>query len=229
MKISVIIPTLNEAENIGKLIKHLKLNAEGMRLEIIVVDGESTDKTVEIAQTFGATVFIAPKSRAKQMNFGAKNAQGEVLYFVHADCLPPKTYIADIQDAISNGYPIGCFRYKFDSNSFLLKLNAYFNRFSPLWCRGGDETLFVTKEVFNQLGSFDENFCIMEEYALIQKAYKNFRFKIIPKSALVSARKYATNSWIRVQYANFIAFSMFKKNVSPSEIAARYKEILTYR
>lgn len=228
MKISVIIPTLNEAENIGKLIDFLKNHANETLLEIIVVDAQSADNTEGVASKHGAKVLQAKKGRAIQMNTGAKYAKGDVLYFVHADCLPPKTYVTDIIKAIQTGYPIGCFRYKFDSKSFLLKVNAFFTRFSPLWCRGGDETLFITKDVFNQLGGFDEYYCIMEEYPFIEKARSLFKFIILPQYALVSARKYETNSWLRVQYANFIAFSMFKKGISPQVIATRYHGILSY-
>lgn len=229
MKISIIIPTLNEADNIGKLIMRLQSHVAETLLEIIVVDAKSTDNTEGVALSFGVTVLQSEKGRAKQMNLGAKYAKGDVFYFVHADCLPPESYLTNIKNAISEGYPMGCYRYKFDSNNLLLKINAYFNRFNPLWCRGGDETLFVTKEVFETLGGYDEHYCIMEEYAFIEKARTIYPFKIIPKYIVVSARKYETNSWIRVQYANFVAFSMFKKGVSPQAIALKYYETLNYR
>ena len=229
MKISVIIPTLNEADNIGKLLEYLKGHADDTLLEIIVVDAHSADNTEGVAQTHGATVLQSEKGRAIQMNRGAHYAKGDVLYFVHADCLPPKSYLVDIKNSVAEGYPIGCCRSKFDSKSFILSINAYFTRFTPLWCRGGDETLFVTQDVFKTLGGYDEKQCIMEEYHFIDKARAAYPFKIIPRYVLVSARKYTTNSWIRVQYANFMAFSMFKKGASSHDIAEKYHQTLNYR
>ena len=229
MRISVIIPTLNEAENIGKLIQYLQSHADERLLEIIVVDAQSTDDTEGVALSHGATVLQSERGRAKQMNLGAKHAKGTILYFIHADCLPPETYLADVQKAVLEGFPIGCYRSKFDSRNPLLKMNAFFTRFKPLYCRGGDETLFVTKDVFQELGGYDENYCIMEEYAFIKKAYSLYPFKIIPKYILISARKYETNTWFRVQYANFVAFSMFRKGFSPQAIAAKYQKNLNYR
>ena len=229
MQISVIIPTLNEAENIGKLIQYLQSYANETLLEIIVVDAQSTDDTEGVALLHGATVLQSERGRAQQMNLGEKHAKGAILYFIHADCLPPETYLADVQKAVLEGFPIGCYRSKFDSRNPLLKMNAFFTRFKPLYCRGGDETLFVTKDVFQELGGYDENYCIMEEYAFIKKAYALYPFKIIPKYILISARKYETNTWIRVQYANFVAFSMFRKGFSPQAIAAKYRKNLNYR
>ena len=130
MKISIIIPTLNEAQNIGSLVRHLKNSADKNLLEIIVVDAQSTDNTEGVASAAGAKVVQSPKrSRAAQMNFGAKNATGEVLYFVHADCFPPTTFVHDIEQAVLNGFPLGCYRYRFDSRIFLLKINAFFTQF----------------------------------------------------------------------------------------------------
>lgn len=230
MTFSIIIPTLNEAENIAQLISFLKKNTDHRLLEIIVVDADSTDDTIEYARTEGAKVIVSPKrGRAIQMNIGAQAAKADVLYFIHADCTPPTTFLDDIEQAITEGYPIGCYRYRFDDQRFILRINAYFNRFEPLWCRGGDETLFIKKETFEQLNGFDESYCIMEEYDFIKRARAVFPFKIIPKYAIVSARKYETNSWLRVQLANMTAFNMFRFGVPSKKIARTYRQMLNYR
>lgn len=230
MTFSIIIPTLNEAKNIAQLVQFLKKNGDSRLLEIIVVDAVSTDTTVEYARTEGAKVLISHKQgRSVQMNIGARAAKGDVLYFIHADCTPPATYLDDIEQAITEGHPIGCYRYRFDNQRFILRINAYFNRFEPLWCRGGDETLFIKKETFEQLNGFDESYCIMEEYDFIKRARAVFSFKIIPKYAIVSARKYETNSWLRVQIANMTAFKMFRSGEPSEKIAQTYREMLNYR
>lgn len=229
MTTSIVIPTLNEADNIQQIISYLKKHGNESLLEIIVVDAQSHDNTAGVAIAAGARVLQSPKrSRAAQMNYGARHAKGEVLYFVHADCYPPTTYIHDIQKHLQEGYPMGCYRYRFDSDQLLLKINAYFNRFEPLWCRGGDETLYIQKDVFETMGGFDEKYIIMEEYDFIKRAREQFKLKIIPKYAVVSARKYETNSWFRVQYANMKIFKMFEKGVEPEIMAQTYKKLLNY-
>jgi rSAM/selenodomain-associated transferase 2 len=228
--VSIIIPTLNEAENIGRLIDYLKATADKSLSEIIVVDAQSSDNTEGVALQHGARVVQSPKrGRAVQMNIGARIAKGDILYFVHADCFPPPTYLNDILEAFTEGYPMGCYRYRFDSDRFLLKINAFFTRFNPIFCRGGDETLFVERTVFEKLNCFDERFCIMEEYDFIKRARTQYRFKIIPKYAVVSARKYETNTWWQVQKANFKVFSMFNKGESPEKMARTYRKMLNYR
>ncbi len=233
-KLSVIIPTLNEAENIGVLIKILQesvpTDCQNL-LEIIVVDAKSADNTEGVARAAGARVIVSEKcSRAIQMNLGAAEATGEILYFVHADCVPPHSYFIDIQYFASQNYMLGCYRYRFNSPKFMLKINAYFTRFSPLWCRGGDETLFVTHEAFQILRGYDEKYCIMEEYDFLRRAWTSgLAFKIMPAYALVSARKYDTNSWLKVQLANGKAFRMFARGISPVQIKETYRQMLDYR
>lgn len=230
MQISIIIPTLNEADNIGKLVRYLKRHATNVLHEIIVVDAKSTDNTEGVARQAGAVVLTSEKrGRAIQMNMGAKAAKGDVLYFVHADCYPPETYCADIQHFITEGFHLGCYRYRFDSSSILLGINAYFTRFSPMWCRGGDETLYVKRSIFEQLKGYDEYFSIMEEYDFIRRAKTDFALKIMPKYVLVSARKYETNSYLRVQRANFTVFRLFNKGVAPDIIVETYRNLLDYR
>ncbi|MFT4664438.1 MAG: rSAM/selenodomain-associated transferase 2 [Polaribacter sp.] len=228
--ISIIIITLNEAENIGHLLERLQSNRDERVVEILLIDGGSTDGTREIAATVGATVMEAPCcGRAVQMNFGAEQARGDILYFIHADSLPPKTYVADLITAVESGFPIGCFRFLFDSGRILLKLNSYFTRFDKMWCRGGDQTLFVTRELFSELNGYDESHLIMEEYDLIARARQNYPFKIIPKDVLVSARKYEENSYLKVQLANLTVFNMYRLGYSQERMKHWYKKVLGVR
>jgi rSAM/selenodomain-associated transferase 2 len=230
MTISIIIPTLNEAANIGKLIHFLKKNADTSLAEIIVVDAQSGDNTEGVALEAGSKVIRSKKRcRAAQMNLGAKEATGDILYFIHADCFPPTTYLIDIQRFMKEGYPMGCYRYRFDSDKIMLKINAFFTRFEKLWCRGGDETFYVKRSVFEDLGGYNEHFVIMEEYDFIRRASENYALKIMPSKVVVSARKYDTNSWLRVQLANFTVFRMYAKGKAPEDIAQTYKRMLNYR
>jgi rSAM/selenodomain-associated transferase 2 len=230
MNLSIIIPTYNEAENIGKVVTDLLKYSAGKNIEILVIDANSSDGTAQKAQQAGATVLNAPKTgRATQMNFGATKATGDVYYFVHADVGIHPDYVADIQQALHNGYQAGCYRFKFNSSHLLLQVNSYCTRFKGLMSRGGDQTLFITQKLFTQLKGFDEHYVIMEDFDIIIRIRKITNFYIVPKDVMVSARKYQTNTWLRVQVANLTAFSMFFLKISPTRIAKTYKRMLNYR
>ena len=230
MTISVIIPTLNEAEHITKLITFIKQLERKEVAEIIVVDGGSADATCVQAENCGATVVRSHhSSRGSQMNLGAKRAVGSILYFVHADVTLLSSFVDDLLESVQRGFESGCYRYIFDSDRFLLKVNAYFTRFNVIMCRGGDQTLFVTQSVYATLGGFDESYVIMEDYDFIRRLQKRNTFRIIHKDIMVSARKYETNSWIRVQIANLLVFIMFFFRRSPVAMKQIYKILLTYR
>ncbi len=230
MKISVIIPTWNEVNNIGLLVKYIYDHAANAIAEIIVVDAGSQDNTAVTATDAGAKVVCCPhKSRAMQMNVGAKYATGELLYFIHADIKLIPSFANDILQAVEEGFDSGCYRYVFDSDRRILRINGYFTRFDRIMCRGGDQTLFVTKTVFERLGGFNEYFTIMEDYDFIIRIRKQYSFKIIPKNIVVSARKYETNSWIRVQLANLTVFIMFFLKRPPEQMRAVYTKLLDYR
>ena len=230
MTISIIIPTFNEAENITELVTFIRHLGYEEILEILVVDGGSKDDTVMLAREAGAVVMTSDqRSRAAQMNLGANSAKGDILYFVHADVRLLSSFVTDIRESLDEGFQSGCYRYIFDSDKFLLKVNAYFTRFDAIMCRGGDQTLFVRKSIFNSLGGYDESYTIMEDYNFILRLRKKCRFKIIQKDIIVSARKYEMNSWFRVQIANLSVFIMFFFRRSPGEMKQIYKILLTYR
>jgi rSAM/selenodomain-associated transferase 2 len=230
MTVSILIPTFNEAENIGKLISYLFENSNECLAEIIVSDGGSTDETFLIAEAAGAKVVKSPKKgRAWQMNYGASMAKGQLLYFVHADTLPPKSYLIDIVKAVQQGYQLGRYLSRYDSKSWLLKVNAFLSRLDTFAGMGGDQTLFITQELFEETGGFNDEMKIMEEFEFSARARKKGKYKIIPKAVLISARKYTTNSWLTVQKANYKIVSMYKQGASQQEMATKYKEMLNYR
>ncbi len=230
MTLSVIIPTYNEAANIGRLVQDLRRFAAGQAVEVLVIDAHSPDGTAETARQAGATVLLAPKAgRAAQMNFGAQHATGAILYFVHADVGIHPDYVATIVAAVARGHEAGCYRFRFDSSHPLLRINSYGTRFPGIMSRGGDQTLFVTQALFQRLGGFNERFVIMEDFEIILRIRKVASFFIVPQDVRVSARKYETNGWLRVQVANLTAFSLFFLKVSPVRIARTYKAMLNYR
>ncbi len=221
--ISIIIPVCNEAVYLSSLLPYLKENAGGHLAEIIVVDGGSMDESKEVCKKLGVLFLEASvSSRSIQMNKGAELATGAILYFVHADTRPPKTFAHQIIQAYNNGYQTGRFRTAFDSKSWLLKLNAYFTKFDWFMCYGGDQTLFVDKSIFNKIGGFKETLCIMEDYDITERIKDTGTYIILNALVKVSARKYEKNSWWAVQKANYKAVKAYKNKIDAATIKEQY-------
>jgi rSAM/selenodomain-associated transferase 2 len=228
MFISIIIPTLNEEATIAGLIDYLNACPEIVECEILVADAGSTDKTQEIAHLKNIRIInCSIQCRATQMNEAAKKASGEVLYFVHADTIPPKNFVSDIRMAIARGHALGGYRFRFNPNKGMLRFNSYMTRFNLLSFRGGDQTLFITRSAWDILRGYDEKFVVMEEYDLLQRASsKGFLFYLMPSEVLVSDRKYHNNGWLRVNFANLVAMTLFRFHTSPLRIKKIYSSLL---
>lgn len=230
MRLSIIIPTYNEAENIEETILHLQGGLKDKSAEIIVTDGGSEDDTLDKARALGVDTYTSPvKGRAGQMNYGVSQSSGDVFYFVHADSKPPLSFFNDIATAIQQEYNCGGFRFKFDSNRLILIINNFLTHINWIYCRGGDQSIFCTKELFFTVGKFKEDMLIMEDYDFLKKIRRKGNFRLIPKSTLVSARKYYTNSWLRVMRANIKVVSMYRKGASQQELIEAYRNMLNYR
>lgn len=140
------------------------------------------------------------KGRAKQMNLGAKSATGNILYFLHADSFPPQSFNELILNEVQKGNEAGCFKMKFNSNHWWLKLAGWFTQFSWKACRGGDQSQFISKSLFNDIGGFNEDFIIYEDNDLIKKLYARNQFVVIQEWLTTSARCYCSHGVWKLQY-----------------------------
>lgn len=224
MELSIIIPTLNDANNIGYLLTNIQKYTDNQGIEVIVVDGGSTDLTIRKAKELNATVLVSPKSgNAFQCNYGATNAKGKVLYFINADTAIHPDFFTDIRSSIFNGYKAGCYRTHFNSQLPLLKLSSYFSRFNVLIFRSREQTLFITKELFDKLNGFDEKFDIAGYFDIVKRIKNAARFRIIPKEIIISVKKYEEKNLFRLKFANMAALSMYYLKISPAHISKVFK------
>ncbi|MDG5490252.1 TIGR04283 family arsenosugar biosynthesis glycosyltransferase [Psychroserpens sp. SPM9] len=225
--ISIIIPILNEAETIENLLFHLIDHASLDHIsEIIVVDGGSTDGSQALVKNSGLKIKLlhAPKGRAKQMNFGAKHATGRILYFLHADSFPPNRYDQLIIDEVKKGHQAGCFRLKFDSNHWWLRLASWLTQFSWRACRGGDQSQFITRELFDEIGGYDERFIIYEDNMLINELYARQQFVVINKQLKTSARLYRKHGIWKLQYHFWTIYVKKWFGASADDLFVYYKK-----
>jgi rSAM/selenodomain-associated transferase 2 len=190
MKLSIIIPTWNEALLIERTLSHLREHAPSA--EVIVSDGGSSDDTASIACRY-SKVVSSKKGRAEQMNYGAQNAGGDIYLFLHADTLLPDQGFALIRQAESRGARAGRFRMKFDDSRWLLRLYALYTRFHLF--SYGDQGFFVSRELFQELGGFrtDVPFEDIEFYKRLRRKTKPV---ILSQSVTTSARRFLeTGCW----------------------------------
>lgn len=222
-KISIIIPMLNEAKNIEKLLHYILKNTSNKNiLEILVVDGGSTDASQTLVKSINnITLLNAEKGRAIQMNVGAKNAKGNILYFLHADSFPPINFDTYIVDEVEKGNHAGCFIMKFNSAHWWLKLAGFLTKLPWKACRGGDQSLFVTTTLFNKIGGFNENYMVYEDNDFIAKIYKLNSFVVIQKWLTTSARRYNSNGIWTLQY-HFLVIHFMKWCGSSAENLSNY-------
>lgn len=226
MQISIIIPTLNEVDQIGQIIDYLHQNSHSESIaEILIIDGGSHDETVKIAESKDARVISSDKGRAVQMNVGAREAKGDILYFLHADTIPPKNFDKNILQSIETGYCSGSFFHSFDYEHPVLRFTSWLvNKASRV--RLGDQSLFVKKQIFEDIGGFDETQIIMEDADIARRLVENCFFIHLEAKVITSARKFRENGELRLFLIFTLIYTLYEFNVSQKRLLNIYKTLI---
>jgi rSAM/selenodomain-associated transferase 2 len=200
VRLSIVIPTLNEAERIEPVLESVE--GQGGDVEAIVADGGSTDGTPARVNG-GARLVRSSKGRAVQMNAGAAAATGDVLLFLHADTTLPEGAADRVRAAAGAGFVGGCFLNRFRGAGWAGRL---FDPFRDLRTRilgefYGDNAIFVRRRVFERIGGF-RPLPVMEDYDLAVRMRRHGPLRVIPVRVLTSARRFEKNGWIRQTLRN---------------------------
>ena len=220
--LSVIIPTLNEADQISQSLAALPRSPE---IEILVADGGSSDGTLELVRAAGVGVIQAPSCRALQMNLAAEQARSEVFLFLHADTLLPVGFQSWIEQALAHpDVVLGAFELAIGGvGAGLRGIEKVANWRSRLLSKPyGDQALFLRRQTFFELGGF-RPIPIMEDYDLVLRAGRLGKIKISPAAAQTSARRWRRMGIIATTLMNWLMVCGFHLGVSPARLARWYR------
>ncbi|MDB4264682.1 glycosyltransferase [Maribacter arcticus] len=227
--ISIIIPVHNEFKNLQRLFKVGSFLAHNKLLEIIVAVSPSNSDSVKLLDNIPKVkiVLCEKKGRAAQMNKASKMALGSTFVFLHADVVPPVGFIDNILHSLQTGYDAGFFSYRFDKDVWYLRINASFTAKDGLFTGGGDQCLFIKKDVFRKLGTFNEEQALMEDFEFFSKMKKlKVPYTIVKNDLVVSARKYECNSYLRVNLTNLLLVILFKLGYPGDKLKTLHNKLI---
>lgn len=227
--ISIIIPSHNEFDNLQRLFSDAGFFGHVQLVEIIVAVSPTTNDNTQALSNINKVTILhcSNQGRAAQMNEASKMALGSTLVFLHADVIPPTGFINDILDRLHNGYDAGFFSYRFDKDTWYLRINASFTAKDGLFTGGGDQCLFIKKDSFNELGGFNEEQVLMEDFEFFSRMKKKkVPYTIIKNDLLVSARKYESNSYLRVNLSNLLLVILFKLGYPGDKLKTLHNKLI---
>jgi rSAM/selenodomain-associated transferase 2 len=226
--VSIIVPTLNEASQIGGTLSVLQA-VEGQK-EIIVVDGGSEDQTVALATAAGVKVLESACGRGAQQHTGALAAQGEVLWFVHADTSPPRHAISEINQALRDSSVVGGnFGLTFDGPSRAARqLTAIYPALRWLNLCYGDSGIFVRRSSYDGIGGF-RSLAIFEDLDLLRRLRKAGRFVHLKTCIATSSRRFEKRNFAGM-WLHWTALQLlYWAGVHPNTLANWYRPVRTHR
>ena len=222
MRLSIVIPTLNEADRIRQNIQHaLALQPH----EIVVADGQSQDGTSELAQSAGATVVTSERGRGRQLNAGARAASGDVFLFLHADCWLESQAAGQIEVALQDEAVIGgAFQQRIDHQRRVFRWLEWGNTFRARWRRMpyGDQGIFVRRSAFEAIGGFAQ-VRLMEDVLLMREfRRRGWGIELLPGPIHVDPRRWLKHGVLRQTLRNWTLLAGLTLGISPDRLAKYY-------
>ena len=224
MKLSVVIPTLNEAGLIQFTLQ--KVRAAGAN-EVIVADGGSQDLTREMARTLADKVIETPRGRALQMNEGAKATNGDILLFLHADTDLPPDALAAIETALADPQVVGGrFNIRLDRGGWLFGSVAHLVNLRSRLTKiaTGDQAIFVRREVFERIGGFPE-IPIMEDVEFSRRLKQAGRIACLRNRVVTSARRWEQRGPLKTVFLMWGLRFLYFIGVSPDRLKRLYLDV----
>jgi rSAM/selenodomain-associated transferase 2 len=222
VKLSVVVPVLNEELNLSRITSHLRSVIEQGH-EVIIVDGGSTDNTLTIAYEITDTVIISKKGRALQMNSGASIASGKVVLFLHADTLLPEN-VAEIISAACVGESFwGRFDVRLSNNKYVYRLiECMMNMRSSLTSIvTGDQAIFIEKSLFDRIGGFPE-IALMEDIEISRRLKKISKPVRLKSRVVTSSRRWERNGVFATVFLMWKLRLYYFFGVSPEKLNQMY-------
>lgn len=224
VRLSVIIPVLNEEGTLGDTLRYLQAMREGGH-ELIVVDGGSRDGTRKEAKPLADGVVLCRAGRAVQMNEGARRAHGNVLLFLHADTLLPKDFCVSIAAALKNPKKVwGRFDVRLSGRHPLLRVvERLINWRSCLTgIATGDQAIFVKRDVYESIGGYPE-IPLMEDIAISKLLRRISRPVCLHTIAITSSRRWESHGIMRTILLMWWLRLAFFFGADPAGLAATYR------
>jgi len=219
--ISVIIPIINEAEILESFLRKL-LNRPG-DLDVLVADGGSTDGTREVLKRFpGIKLVRSGGGRGKQMNDGARQAQGEVFLFLHADTTLPANAFLKIEETLADSsVAAGSFSLEFDHPARFFRILSILGRINHPFFTYGYQGLFLRANTFRRIGGFKE-IPVMEDVEIQERLRKIGTFIKLKEPVFTSARRYLRNGPFRQHLITTGVVLLYHLGVSPHFLGGCY-------
>ena len=228
MTLSIVVPTFQEAGRIAATVDAAR--RLGPDVEIIVVDGGSSDGTAEIARRRGARVIeAADRGRARQMNQGAASAAGDVLLFLHADTILPPDARNAIEDILSDpDVAGGCFRLRFDDDHVVLRVSSALSGLGFRLFHYGDSAYFVRRATFGEMGGFHA-MPLLEDLDFWLRLNRRHRVVVARASVLTSARRFRHVGVVRQQALGTLIVMLYMLGVGAPRLARLYRRFTKFR
>jgi len=221
VQISIVIPVLNEAEQLTDKLKALQHLRD--RCQLILVDGGSTDESRSIAEPWVDKLISSSPGRAIQMNTGAAQADADVLLFLHIDTQLPDDGIELMINSVNNGYLWGRFDVAFDATQAMFKLIAFFmnHRSRLTGIATGDQGLFMTRQAFQLVGGFPQ-IALMEDVAISAKLKKLSQPACLKAKVITSARRWQQYGIFKTILFMWRLRLAYFFGADPNNLATRY-------
>ena len=223
--VSIIVPVLNEAGLIGPFLRHLK--TLGPAVEIILVDGESTDGTLELARPLADRVLRVPRGRAVQMNAGAEIATAEVFWFLHADLRVPPDAIEEIQAALQDMRAAGgCFRLRYPRPEWIYRVSDRLGNVGVdlFGFALGDHGIFCRRSAFVRVGGYPI-VPILEDAELYRRLGPTGRMKQLPEEIVSDPRTFERGGRYRTTAVYFLILLLYVAGVPISGLNKIYRRL----